>query len=263
MAATGFSSTGGWFDTGYGLCRLHGEIVYNVTRSNNTVSFTNTYARLKYVRESGNWVAFTYGSGWTWNLYIDYTWRAGNTLSGTRNVDQIDDGTVTSFAITTTALATSISASIGAYFSGDAQTYADKTLYFPAAGYPAGQTASSSLVAATTARVSASLSNWGDYCTAGTGQRIEYKKHSDSTWTNLAYSTNASHYRDLTGLTPGTLYDVRTYTVNGAGLTGNSSTVQFTTLSIAKKITTGGVTNVLVKKITTGGVVTCMPTKVV
>lgn len=233
MSATGYTSTGAFLDTGLGICRIHGDIVYTATRSNNTISFTNTYARIKYVRESGTWTTFYYGSGWTWRLYIGTsTQRSSNTLSGTKSVNAVDNGTSTSFNITVGASDTTYTGRIGAWFDGDPQTYtSSKTLSFPAAGSPSGQSISATAITTTTATLNAAISNWGSYCTAGTGQRIEYKKSTDSTWTNLAYSTSTSHSRSLTGLRPGTTYNIRTYTVNGAGLTGYSTAGTFKTKS--------------------------------
>lgn len=264
---TGYTSTGAYFDTGLGICRIHGDIVYNWSRSNNTVTFSSTYARIKYVRESGSWTSFYYNDGWTWRLYVGTsTQRSSNTLSGTRSVDQVDNGTSTNFSVSVTASQTTYSARIGAWFAGDPQTYTGtKTLNFGAAGAPTGSTATATNINFTTVTLGASVTNWGNYCTAGTGQRIEYKKHTDSVWTNLAYSTATSHTRNITGLQPGTVYDVRTYAVNGAGLTANSSTITFETKSGVKMISPDGtVQDRVVKQISPdGSVTTRIVTKIV
>lgn len=232
MAATGYLSTGAFLDTGIGIARIHGEIIYTATRTNNTISFTSVYAQIKYIRESGSWTSFTYGSGWTWNLYVDSgSHRAGNAASGTRSVNAVDTGSAVGFSIGVSSGTTSVSARVGAYYAGDGQTFADHTLGFPAAGSPSGQTISASLIKVTSVTLNAAISTWGSYCTAGTGQRVEYKKSSSGSWTTLDYSTSTAHSRSLTGLTPGTTYDIRTYTSNGAGLTGYSSTGTFKTKS--------------------------------
>lgn len=105
-----------------------------------------------------------------------------------------------------------------------------QSVSIPSAGSPSGQSVNASNVSVTSAQLNASISNWGANCTAGSGQRIEYKKASEGSWTNLAYSTSTSHNRTVNDLAPGTEYQVRTYTSNGAGKTGNSSTITFTTL---------------------------------
>jgi len=266
MATTGYTSTGAWYDTGLGLCRLHGDIVYNWSRSNNTVTFSSTYCRIKHVRETGTWASYTYTPGWNWRLFVGTsTQRSSNSASGTRSVNQVENGSSVSFSVSVTASQTTYSARVGAYFSPDSMTYTStKTLSFGAAGAPTGSTASATNVKSTTATLGASVTTWGNYCTAGTGQRIEYKKHSDSTWTTLAYSTSASHTRAVTGLQPGTVYDVRTYAKNGAGLTATSSTITFETQSSVKLITESGVEDRIVNKISPEGVVTeCIVTKIV
>jgi hypothetical protein len=234
MSVTGYVSTGAFFDTGVGIARIHGEIDYNVTRSDNVVTFSNTYARIKYVRESGTWTSFYYGAGWTWRLFVDSgTLRTSDSASGTRNVNQTDQITAVAPSIAVSAGATTLSARIGAWFSGDPETFANHTLTIPGVTAASGQAITATAIKPTTATLNASVSNWGTNCTAGTGQRVEYKKASDSTWTTLAYSTSASHSRNLTGLTPNTTYDIRTYTVNGAGLTSYSTAGQFKTQSVA------------------------------
>lgn len=232
MSTTSYSSTGAFFDTGIGIARIHGQINYNISRWDNVLTFTSTYARIKYVRESGSWTSFTYNAGWTWRLYIGTgTQRSSNSTSGTKSVNDTNNGSSVSFTVSVGADTTSYGGRIGAWFSGDSQTYTSThTMTFPAAGSPTGSTATASNVSVTTATLGASVSGWGSYSSAGTGQRIEYKKTTDGSWTTLAYSTSTSHTRNITGLTPGTEYQVRTYASNGSGKTANSSTITFTTL---------------------------------
>lgn len=234
MSVTGYVSTGAFFDTGVGIARIHGEIEYTATRSNNTVTFSNTFARVKYVRESGSWTTFTYGAGWTWKLYIGTaTLRDTDSASGTRSVNQTDQITAVGFSMTVAAGDTTITSKVGAYFAGDGETSGNLTVTIPGVTAASGQTINATLIKPTTATLNAAVSNWGTNCTAGTGQRIEYKKAADSTWTALAYSTATSHSRALTGLKPNTTYDMRAHTLNGAGLGSESSIVQFTTQSIS------------------------------
>lgn len=231
MATTGYVNCGGWMTTANGLCRLWGEVEYYPSRTNNTVTFSSTLARIQYVRESGNWTSMYNNNGWYWKLYIDQnTNRASNSLTGTFTPGMTSNGTATNFSVGVGAGDSTYSAKIGTWFSGDPETFGYLTLSIPTVSAASGQTVSASNIQTTSARLTSSLTSWGNNCTAGTGQRIEYKKSTDSTWTTLAYSTATSHYNDITNLEPGVTYDMRTYEVNGAGLTSNSSTAQFTTL---------------------------------
>jgi len=234
MASTSYSSTGAFFDTGIGVIRIHARINYSWSRSNNTITFSSTNAQIKYVRESGSVASFTYNAGWTARLYVGTsTQRSSNSWSGTRSVDATDTGSTVSFSVSVGKDATTYGGRIGAWFSGDSQTYTGThTLSFNAAGSPSGQAVTATEITPTSAKLNASISNWGTYCTAGTGQRIEYRE-SGGSWVNLAYSTSSSHSRTVTGLKPGTTYEVRTYTSNGAGQTGNSSTITFKTKAVA------------------------------
>lgn len=228
MATTGYSSTGAFFDTGIGIARIHGDIVYNVTRSDNTVSFTSTYARIKYVRESGSWTSFTYGSGWTWKLYVTSgTERASNGASGTRSVNQEDNGSSVNFSISVGVNDTTCSARVGAYFAGDGQTYADKTLSIPELGAPSLATQSSSNVAVTTATVTATA-NAGTNSSGVASIQLQYGL---TTGYGTNSTDNSSPYTwNLTGLTPGSTYHYRFVITNNGGKTATTGDYTFTTL---------------------------------
>lgn len=233
MAFAGDTSTGAFLNTGFGTARIWGGIEYNVTRTNNTVNFTSTRARIRYVRESGSWTSFTYGAGWTWRMHISGV-RTANSASGTRAPDNTDWGSSVNFSVGVGANDTSITGQVSAYFAGDGETYTGGLgLSIPALGAPTGVTATFSLLSSRTVRLSASVSGWGANATAGSGQRIEWKKVSDGAYTNEAYSTATSHNRDKTGLTPNTQYNLRSYALNGGGKSTNSAGTTFVTLSDA------------------------------
>jgi hypothetical protein len=226
---TGYSSTGAFLDTGIGIARIHGDIVYNVTRSDNTVSFTSTYARIKYVRESGSWTSFYYGAGWAWRLYIGTsTQRSSNSLSGTRYVDDVDNGTSVSFNITVDKDDTTYIGRIGAWFDGDAQTYtAAKTLDIPDLGSPSLSTQSASSIAVTTATVTATAAA-GTNSSGVASIQLQYGL-------TTGYGTNSTDSSSpytwaLTGLTPGSTYHYRFVITNNGGKTTTTGDYTFTTL---------------------------------
>lgn len=228
MATTGYSSTGAFFDTGIGIARIHGDIVYDVTRSDNTVSFTGTYARIQYVRESGSWTSFTYGSGWTWKLYTTSgTNRTSNGASGNRAVNAVDNGTSTSFSISVGASDTTCSARVGAYFAGDPETFADKTLNIPALGDPSLATQSSSSVLVTSATITATA-NAGTNSSGVASVQLQYGL-TTGYGTNLTDSSSPYTW-DLTGLVPGSTYHYRFVITNNGGKVITTGDYTFTTL---------------------------------
>lgn len=228
MATTGYSSTGAYLDTGYGIARIHGDIVYNVTRTNNTVYFTGTYARVKYVRESGGWTSFTY-PGWTWRLYITTgTQRSSNGGSGTRSVNQVNNGTSVSFSLGVSASASTVSARIGAWFDGDGQTYANKTLNIPTLGSPAGTTSVDSFTL-DSINVRNNVTSWGANATPDTASIDIANNAAFTGFWGASVSDNVPH--TFGSLTPNTRYWMRGWQKNGGGKSAYSNTVDAVTLS--------------------------------
>jgi hypothetical protein len=231
MSVTGYASTGAFFNTGVGICRIHAEINYDWSRWDNTVTFNNTYARIKYYRESGSWTSFTYNAGWAWRLFVDAgVLRRSDTASGTRNANTTEQIAAVSVGYGVAAGTTAISARVGAWFSGDPETFANHTLYFGAAGAPSGMWVSASAVTDTTANLYGNVDYWGDYSSAGSGMRIEYWQEGQGV-VNLAYNTGGSHTRSVTGLTPNAKYNLRNYANNGSGVGANGGPISFYTLS--------------------------------
>lgn len=217
MATTGYTSTGAYLDTGYGIARIHADIVYTVTRTNNTVYFTNTYTRIKYVRESGGWTSFNYPSGWTMRLYVpSSTQRTSNTGSGSRSVNQVNDGTKVSFSVGVGANDNTMAARVGAWFAGDSQTYANKTLNIPTTTAPSGTTTvDSSTITNTSISVRNNVTNWGNNVTSGS---VRSYIADNSSWSGQTYkSTTDNALVAHTGLTPNTRYWFRGWADNGGG----------------------------------------------
>lgn len=231
MATTGYTSAGGWFDTGYGLCRLHGDIVYNVTRTNNTVYFTTTYGRLKHVKESGTWTSYYYGAGWTATLQVPAgTTRRTNSWSGTRYPNNVDTQTTSnSFNFSVSASATTVSARIYGYYSGDSATYASKTLTIPTAYSPVISTPTEDNIDVDTARINwtSTTGSSGSYTATFSSMVLDYGETESygSQVTGLSEDGNTT----LTGLSPNTTYYYRLTATNGSGKTG-TATGSFTTL---------------------------------
>lgn len=233
MSVTGYASTGAFFTASSSLIRIHAEINYDWTRWDNYVTFNNTYARIKYVREYGSITSFTYGAGWTWRLFVDAgALRRTDSLSGTRSVNQTDQIAAVSVGYGVAAGTGAISARVGAWFSGDGETFANHTLYFGVASAPSGMWVSSSAVTDTTANLYGNVDYWGDYSSAGSGMRIEYWK-TGSGVINLPFNTGGSHTQSVTGLTPNSEYNVRNYASNGSGVGANGGPALFYTLANA------------------------------
>ena len=228
MAWTGQLSTGAFFNTGIGIARIHGGIEYNVTRTNNTVYFTSTRAIIQYIRESGSWGSFTYGSGWTWKMHVNGH-RTTNSASGTRSVNQQDWGSQVDFSVGVGAGDTSLTGYVSAYFAGDGETWTGGLgIAIPGVSAPTGTTyfvsrTHDSLV------VRNDVTNWGANVTAGSVRSYRASNSGFSGQTYLGTSDNANITH--TGLTPNTEYWFRGWASNGAGLSAYMSTITAVTLA--------------------------------
>lgn len=231
MSSTSYVSTGAYLDTGIGICRIHGQIVYTVSRSDNTLTWTNTYSQIKYVRESGSWSSFTYGSGWTQKLYLasSSTNRDTETDSGTRAVNATDKGTTVSFTSSVTASQTTVTGKVGAYFAGDSQTNTSTfTIGIPSLGSPTIDTNSVTGITTTGATINWTSSNG----TNGTFSSMKLDYGLTTSYGTTVTGLSADSSTVLTGLQPGTTYHAKLTITNGGGKTGNSGDFTFTTLSV-------------------------------
>lgn len=230
MAWTGDTSTGAFFNTGYGIARIWGGIEYNVSRTNNTVYFTSTRARVRYVRESGSWTSFTYGSGWTWRMHVNGQ-RTQNSASGTRSVDNTDWGSSVSFNFGVGANDTSVTGYVSAWFAGDGETWTGGLgISIPALGSPAGNTYFNSRTD-TSLNVRNDVTTWGANATAGSvrSYRADNSGFTGQTYIGTSDNANVNH----TGLTPNTRYWFRGWADNGGGKSAYMSTIDAVTLSNA------------------------------
>lgn len=204
----------------------------SISRTNNTITINNLRTRMRV--NSGSEGSSFYGYNIDVHTDVPSGTRRRNSDLGsgtfTRGSDYLGSGG--NYSITVGATDTSISSRSGVTVNGATGWTNSQTITIPSAGLPTGSSINASNVKTTTATLNASVSSWGINCTAGTGQRIEYREQGGS-WINLAYSTSTSHSRNLTGLEPGTVYEARTYTVNGAGRTASSSTITFKTLPVS------------------------------
>lgn len=214
------------------------------TRVNNTVTINGVRAGARAVHVSGT----NYAQLWSVGVkglksqLPSGTQRASTVIAGNgtyMNRDQNYWGASTNQTITvdkdanTTTVRQAFRRSTSSSDNGSDNWGAVQTISIPALGAPTGVTASATNITPTTVTLNASVSGWGTNATAGTGQRIEWKKSADPTWTNEAYSTSTSHSLNKTGLDANTKYDLRSYALNGGGKPGSSSTSNFVTLAQA------------------------------
>lgn len=205
----------------------------SVSRTNNSITINGLRTRMR-VNSSSVGASF---SGVGVEVHTDVpngTRRRNSNLgSGTYTRGSSYLGSSGNYSMNVGATATGISSRSGVNVNGGTGWTGSQNIPIPAAGVPSGLTRTATSIAHDAATLGASVSNWGANCTAGSGQRIEYKKNSDGSWTNLAYSTSTSHTRNVTNLTPNTRYNVRSYVSNGAGRTATSSALDFVTLANA------------------------------
>lgn len=93
---------------------------------------------------------------------------------------------------------------------------------------PASGSFASSLITATTARLSATLTTNGNG--SSSTQTFQYRKTGDATW----ISAGTGSPKDLSGLAPSTNYQWRVVTTNNNGNSSTGSTQNFTTLPAAQ-----------------------------
>lgn len=207
--------------------------VGSFSRTNNTLTVSNAKVDVNITGPSGGYFYDGSGLRGSYSMPGGVDRRSNTTVaSGNVYVGSTYSTSNQSFNVTVgrgdTSIYTNNGAGVGGSSWGNGQS-----LSIPAAGSPTGSNRSATNIGTTTATLNASVSGWGSNCTAGTGQRIEYKRNSDGSWTNLAYSTSTSHSRNVSGLTSNCQYNLRAYASNGAGNTASASTINFYTLPLA------------------------------
>lgn len=235
MASTSYRNVDTFTLSGYTFNLRSRTTVGSFSRSNNTVTANNARVDVNVTGPSGG--SFNQSSPivGSYSLPSGSNRRVNTSVKGGNQTCYVGDTYSTSnqsFSFTVDKNATSVSTNNGAG-RGSSKWGGGQSLSIPSAGAPTGVTRSVSSVLTTTATLGASVSSWGTNCTAGTGQRIEYKKNSAGSYTNLAYSTAASHTRAVTGLASNSRYNVRSYALNGAGHGVTSGVIDFYTLPFA------------------------------
>lgn len=232
MASTSYRRVAS-FNAGGWNVNLESRTTANFSRSNNTISASSARVDVRFASDS---VATSFSG---FNIVGSYTLPQGTDRrtntgvgSGTWNRGDTKSTSNQSFSFSVSNTATTTNTNNGAGVNS-ASWGGGQSMTIPAAGLPTGLGRTAASITTTTATLGASVSSWGTNCTAGSGQRIEYKKSSASSYTNLAYSTATSHTRAVTGLTSNSRYNVRSYVSNGAGRTATSSVLDFYTLPLA------------------------------
>lgn len=234
MAATGFADTGARlgglpFST---TMAIYGQLVYDVSRSNNTVTFSNFYAQGQHVRIAGSATSFTYSTGW--DVVGDApsgSQRVSGGWSGTRSVNAVDSTGATSFTVGVGANDTSMSVRAGARYRNDGVTYAWFTIGIPTLGAPSLSSQSVSNIKPRTATVNASYTA-GDNATLSNIELQYGTTLSYGSSMSIAGNTTSSYF-NLSELTPGATYNYRFVLTNGGGKVTTTSNYTFKTQSIS------------------------------
>lgn len=235
MASTSYRNVDTFTLSGYTFNLRSRTTVGSFSRSNNTVTANNAKVDVNVTGPSGGSfnqsspIVGSYSLPQGSNRRVNTTVKGGNQTVYVGNTFSTSNQ---SFSFSVSKDATTVSTNNGAG-RGSSNWGGGQTLSIPAAGAPTGVSRSVSGVTTTTATLGASVSSWGTNCTAGTGQRIEYKKSSAGSYTNLAYSTSSSHTRNVTGLTSNSRYNLRSYALNGAGHGVTSGVIDFYTKPLA------------------------------
>lgn len=227
MALTSYKDTGAIL-TGTYTFRINGRLNYNVTRSNNTLTFTNVYAQCQYYSPNGG-ASFSYPSGWDLVGQVpNGTQRVSGNWSGSRSAGNTDStSTAGSFTTTVGATVDEINVRVGARFRNDAYTYANWDISVPALGLPSLTSQSASNVLVTTATITATASA-GTNSTGVSSIQLQYGP-TTSYGTNITDSSSPFTW-DLTDLLPGTTYHYRFVITNAGGRTTTTGDYTFTTL---------------------------------
>lgn len=232
MASTGYIDTGARLSVGGSTVSIHVDWDYNVSRLNNTVTFTGNVAYLQYVRLSGGITSFTYGTGWDAGVDVPGgTSRVGPiSESGTRNVNAgygpYGGG---DFSVGVGAFDTSYPGRMYGRYRNDGYTYGNFSVGIPTLGAPSVDSQSVTNIKIKTASVNYSGSAGAnatfsqmylDYgLTAGYGTTVS--------------SGSSSGTFNLTGLKPGTVYHYRLTAVNGGGKSTSTGDLTFKTKSVS------------------------------
>lgn len=233
MATTGFADTGARLGglPGGTTMAIYGQLVYDVSRSNNTVTFSNFYSQGQHVRIAGSGYSnFTYSTGW--DVVGDApsgSQRVSGGWSGTRSYNAVDSTGATSFTVGVGANDTTMSVLAGARYRNDGVTYAWFTIGIPTLGAPSLSSQSVSNIKPRTATISASAAA-GDNATFSS---IELQYGLTQSYGSSTSSSSSTPTFNLTGLSAGKTYNYRFVITNGGGKTTTTGNYTFKTQSIA------------------------------
>lgn len=236
MATTGFADTGARLGglPGGTTIAIYGQLVYDVSRSDNTVTFSNFYAQGQHVRIAGSgYTSFTYSTGW--DVVGDApsgSQRVSGGWSGTRSYNAIDSTGATSFTVGVGANDTTMSVRAGAQYRYDGITYAWFTIGIPTLGAPSLNSQSVSAITPKTATIATSSSAGSN----ATFTSIQLQYGLTESYGSTATSSSTSATFNLTGLSPGKTYNYRFVLTNGGGKTTTTSNYTFKTQSISGMI---------------------------
>lgn len=230
MSSTGFFDTGARLSIGGSIVNIAVNLDYNVSRTDNTVTFTGLAQTNQYQRLTGSITSFTYNTGWEAYAQIPagVANRTGQFSSGARNVNTNYGPTGGSdFAIGVGATDTTTTGQmIGRYLNDGMTGSGAFAIGIPALGYPALSSQSVSAIKPTTATVNSSFSA-GSNSSGISSIQLQYGL-------TTGYGSTASGGTiNLTGLKPGKTYHYRFVTTNNGGLSVTTSDFTFKTLGIA------------------------------
>lgn len=229
MTSTGFHDTGARLSIGGSIVNIAVNLDYNVSRSDNTVTFTGLAQTNQYQRLTGGITSFTYGTGWEAYAQIPagVANRTGQFSSGTRNVNTNYGPTGGSdFSIGVGATDTTTSCQmIGRYLNDGMSGSGSFAIGIPALGYPGLSSQSVTAIKPTTATVNSSFSA-GANSSGISSIQLQYGL-------TTGYGSTASGGTvNLTGLSPGKTYHYRFVATNNGGLSTTTSDYTFKTQDV-------------------------------
>lgn len=241
MALTGYQDTGAIL-TGSYTFRINGRLNYDVSRLNNTLTFSNVYAQGQFYSPNGG-ASFSYPSGW--DIVGDVasgSQRVSGFWTGSRSAGSVDTtGTAGPFTVGVGQNDSQINVRVGARFRNDGMTYTQWTIGIPTTGTPSHSARSVSNIGQKSADISVTAvagSNANFLSSNSSALRIQYGlttsygNNMDQAGNNGGANQSQSKTFNLTNLQPGSTYHYRLVFTNGSGKTYTSGDYTFDTLPV-------------------------------